>query len=233
MSARPREGAVSTGFERVAHRGSPRERLENTLPSFLLALEHGADAVELDAHVTSDGVVVVHHDDAVQRRAIARTSWRELSEIDLGSGARIPRLKGVLDAIGDRATVYIELKGVHIEDAVIAVARKHGRRFALHSFDHDAIARVAKSAPDISRGVLFDKDTKQVVNALRTAVDRVHPRDVWPHWTLVNRDLMETADRLGVRVVTWTVNSARRARTVASMGVSGICSDDVRLLANL
>ena len=41
--------------ERVAHRGSPRERLENTLPSFLLALEHGADAVELDAHVKSDG----------------------------------------------------------------------------------------------------------------------------------------------------------------------------------
>src|SRR5213594_1556334 len=123
MNASLRDGPLPIGIERVAHRGSPRERLENTLPSFLLALERGADAVELDTHVTSDGVVVVHHDDVVQRRAIARTSWRELSEIDLGSGARIPRLPDVLDAIGDRATVYIELKGAHIEDVVIAVTR--------------------------------------------------------------------------------------------------------------
>jgi glycerophosphoryl diester phosphodiesterase len=207
--------------------------MENTLPGFLLALEHGADAVELDTHVTSDGVVVVHHDDVIHRRAIARTAWRELEEMDLGSGARIPRLQDVLDAIADRATVYIELKGAAIEDTVVAVARQHGRHCALHSFDHEAIARVARRAPDIPRGLLFDKNTKQAVRSMRTAVERIRPRDVWPHWSLVNSAFMEAASELQVRVIPWTVNSLNTARSLASAGVAGICTDDVRLLAQL
>src|SRR5690349_17048621 len=46
----------------IAHRGMPRLARENTLPSFALALEAGADGLELDVHATRDGVVVVHHD---------------------------------------------------------------------------------------------------------------------------------------------------------------------------
>jgi glycerophosphoryl diester phosphodiesterase len=103
--------ASNVRFERVAHRGSPKERTENTLPGFLLAIDHGADAVELDVHATKDGEVVVHHDEAVQRMVIAQSAWRDLSRIDLGDGDRIPRLRDVLEAIGDRAAVYIELKG--------------------------------------------------------------------------------------------------------------------------
>src|SRR5438270_12984091 len=122
---------ASVRFEKVAHRGAPRERVENTLPGFLLALERGADAVELDVHVPSDHVVVVHHDDVVQGQRIAPSSWETLSRVDLGRGARIPRLDEVLKTIGDRATVYVELKGQGIEDAVIEVARAHGRRYAL------------------------------------------------------------------------------------------------------
>jgi glycerophosphoryl diester phosphodiesterase len=74
------------------------------MPSFLLALRHGADALELDAHATKDGVVVVHHDDIVKQHSIADATWRELSKIDLGGGSHIPRLQDVLDAVGERAT---------------------------------------------------------------------------------------------------------------------------------
>src|SRR5205809_7784513 len=92
-------------LERVAHRGAPRERVENTLASFQRALEVGADAIELDVHLTSDGLVVVHHDEAARGRRIATTPWRELSVLDLG-GATMPRLEEVLVAVGERATVY-------------------------------------------------------------------------------------------------------------------------------
>ena len=220
-------------LERVAHRGSPKERTENTLPGFLLAVEHGADAVELDAHVTSDGIVVVHHDDAATGRVIRETGWRELSAVRLERDATIPRLDDVLRALGDRATVYVELKGQRIEDAVIEVVRKHGRRFALHSFDHDAIARVAAKAPDIPRGILLDKDTRNATVSLREAVKRVRPRDVWPHWSLVNEQFVRAAHELGTRVIAWTVNTSGTAATLASIGVDGLCTDDVRILANI
>lgn len=220
-------------FERVAHRGSPKERPENTLPGFLLALEHGADAVELDAHVTKDLVVVVHHDDCVQGHVIAQTKWRQLFEVDLGGGVRIPRLQDVLQAIADRATVYIELKGPAIESEAIDVARKFGRRFALHSFDHEAIERVSRMAPDIPRGVLLDRDTARPMDALRQVTERIRPRDVWPHWSLVNEQFVSQAHELGMRVIVWTVNSPGTASIFVSLGVDGICTDDVSLLANL
>ena len=223
----------SPRLERVAHRGSPRERTENTLPGFLLAVEHGADAVELDVHVTSDGVVVVHHDDAVAGCVIGRTTWPELSDIRLDDDATIPRLEEVLQALGDRATVYVELKGQRIEDAVIDVVRKHGRRYALHSFDHDAIIRVAEKAPDIPRGVLLDKDTRNPGAALRDAVKRTRPRDVWPHWSLANEKFVHAAHELETRVIAWTVNASGAAASLASTGVDGLCTDDVRILANL
>lgn len=218
--------------ERVAHRGSPRERLENTLEGFLLAIEHGADAIELDVHCTADRRVVVFHDDSIGGRAIATMDWGELSRIDLGGGVRIPTLAQVFDDVGDRATVYVELKGDRIETEVLGVARRHGRRFALHSFDHDAIARVGRLAPDVRRGVLLDRGLADPPAALRAAVASTGVSDVWPHWSLVNEELTGLAHESGLRVITWTVNTRDVAEAVLRAGVDGICTDDVRLLAD-
>src|SRR6185369_13837314 len=54
--------------ERIGHRGAPRRYLENTTPAFQEALRLGADAVELDVHVTADGLPVVHHDPVLSAR---------------------------------------------------------------------------------------------------------------------------------------------------------------------
>lgn len=208
---------------------------ENTLPGFLLALERGADAVELDTHVTSDGIVVVHHDDTVRGRPIAVTPWPALRELAVGRDARgrIPSLAEVLDGIADDATVYVELKGQNIEAAVIEVVRRHAGPYALHSFDHEAVERVAIAAPDVPRGVLLDRGTKEPGVALRRVAERIQPRDVWPHWSLIDPAFVAAAHSLDTRVVAWTVNSAESARRLAQMGVDAICTDDVGLLANI
>lgn len=219
--------------ERVAHRGAPRERLENTLPSFVRALELGADAVELDVHVSADGVVVVHHDETAVGRALHSLRWREIEALDLGDGARIPRLEDVLETVGGRTVVYIELKGADVELPTIAVARRCGERFALHSFDHAMIERAAASAPDIPRGVLLDRGTKRPSEAMRVAVARTQARDVWPHWSLVDAPFMSVARELGVRVIVWTVNSEGTASALRDLGVSGLCTDDVSILAHV
>jgi glycerophosphoryl diester phosphodiesterase len=221
----------AAGIERVAHRGMPRERRENTLPGFLLALEHGADALELDVHCSADREVVVFHDFSVAGRSLADTPWTVLAALDLGGGARMPRLSDVLTAVGDRATVYIELKGAGIEGEVLEIARRHGRRFALHSFDHDAIARVARAAPDVRRGILLDRGLSNPEAVLRQSVSRTGANDVWPHWSLVSEPLTRLTRELGARVITWTVNTRDVAETVMQAGVDGICTDDVRLLA--
>ncbi len=224
---------ASGTVQRVAHRGSPRERVENTRPGFLLALEHGADAIELDVHCTADGIAVVHHDDEVHSHLLAKVDWSDVAGFDIGGGATIPRLDEVLDAIGDRAEVYVELKGVGIEEQIIGLVRSHGHRCAIHSFDHASIARTARAAPDIPRGVLLDRDIPHPLELLRDAVASTGARDVWPHWSLVDDTLVRAAHELDARVITWTVNSLEIAHRVRDAGVDGICTDDVRILAAL
>ena len=156
-----------TPLERIGHRGIPAERLENTLPGFVLAVERGASAVELDTHVSSDGVVVVHHDDAVRGEAIAAQPWSVLQTVDLGDGARIPTLDQVLVALSGKATVYVEMKGAKIEEHVVGVVRRHSTTVALHSFDHAAVERARAIAPEIARGILLDRAVRR--NSRRTA----------------------------------------------------------------
>lgn len=216
--------------ERVAHRGSPRERIENTMEGFLLALDHGANSIELDVHCSADRKVVVFHDFQIHGRAVSELSWRDLSEIDLGGGTAMPLLADVLAAVHDRAMVYIELKGAAIEHEVLDVASRHGALFALHSFDHDAIARAARLAPEVRRGVLLDRGLADPPLALRESLERTQASDVWPHWSLVDEALTGLAHQLGARVITWTVNSRDILESMLRAGVDGICTDDVRSL---
>jgi len=227
------ESPPAPRIERVAHRGSPRQKLENTLPSFEAALANGADAIELDVHVSSDGVVVVHHDATAKGHDIASSTWGVLSELDFGGGARIPRLADVLRLVGARATVYIELKGAGVERPAIAVAKAEGLRYAVHSFDHATVERAAEIAPEISRGVLLDRGTPDPVAAMRAAVKRTLARDVWPHESLVTQAFVDAARQLGARIIVWTVNDEAMARRLIHFGVDAICSDDVRMLVNL
>jgi glycerophosphoryl diester phosphodiesterase len=220
---------------RIGHRGAPREYPENTLPSFARALELGADGIELDVHATRDGVVVVHHDPVpmattpdgrLAGRPIADLTHEQLRTFSVAPGVKIPTLADVLALVGAGAFVYVELKGSGIERLVIDVIRGGGARCAIHSFDHAAVARVRTVAPEIRRGLLFSRRPPDAAASLEAA----GALDAWPEWPLVDDAFVASVRRVGGSVIAWTVNDAAAARHLASMGVDGLCTDDVRLI---
>jgi glycerophosphoryl diester phosphodiesterase len=220
--------------ERIGHRGAPREFPENTLPAFARAIAVGADAVELDVHATADGVPIVHHDPDVRLRGgratkpLASMTWEEVAGIELAPGVFVPSLEQVLALAGHKATVYVELKGRHVEASAIAVIRKSGTQCAVHGFDHAAVARAAEIAPDLRRGILFDAYPVDVARAMRNA----SALDVWPQWDLIDRALVERVHGEGGRVIAWTVNTAESAQRLVALGVDGLCGDDVRVFTD-
>ena len=218
--------------ERIGHRGAPRRYLENTLPAFEEALRLGADAVELDVHVTADGRPVVHHDPVLSarvqpatlvRKAIASLESAAIASIDLGAGSRIPSLAAVL-AVMKGKKAYVEVKAGDIQ-AVANVIDASGTNCAVHSFDHDAIASALSIAPHIPRGVLFDDWPKSPAEIVK----RTAARDVWPKNSLVTQARVQELHAMGCRVIVWTVNDAGRIRELTEWGVDGICSDDLTL----
>ena len=235
MTTDPQPGPADPAARRpllIAHRGTPRERPENTLPAFLRALELGADGIEIDVHVTRDGTVVVHHDPVPRAtapsgrlagRRIDALTFDELQGFSIRGMALIPTLAETLAVVKGRAELFVELKGAGIESAVVEQIRRSAMpsRCAVHSFDHDAIRRLGELAPELRRGLLFDRAPTDIAGSMRDT----GARDVWPRWELITPALVGAVHAAGGRVIAWTVNRPEVARALTAQAVDGLCTD--------
>lgn len=218
----------------IAHRGASREAPENTLAAFARALELGADGIELDVHRTADGVVVVHHDPVPKPAAgesglawkpLAAMTAAEVRRIQVGGTHNIPTLDEVLDLVGNRAIVYCELKGAGVVEEAAQMLERHRGPSAMHSFDHRAVLRAAELAPRIPRGILVSSRLVDTAHAMRAAKATA----LWPHREHVDAELVHEVHALGGEVIVWTANDPLDVTRLSSLGVNGICSDDVKL----
>ncbi len=222
--------------EITAHRGAAMWAPENTLASIQRALEDGTDWVEIDVQETADGrVVVVHDSDFMKLAGVPTKVWEatydELQQIDIGSSfgpefsdQRTPTLEQVLDTVGDRARVNIELKyyghDVRLEERVVDVVEAAGAedRVAVMSLKYEAVQKMRGLRPDWTLGLL-----SAVAIGDLTRVDA----DFLAVSTgLASRSLVKHAHDAGKRVLVWTVNDPLTAYAMISRGVDGIITDD-------
>ncbi len=227
----------------IAHRGASRVAPPNTLAAFLKAVELGADGVELDVHLSADGVPVVIHDDTVDATTdgsgwVADMSVAQLKQLDAGSwfdsvfaGERIPTLEEVLQTVGARLLVNIELKSNPsgrrgLERAVVALVERYGLagRVWLSSFSPAALRRVRRLAPHIRLGLLYGPG---VPRPLQRPWLRLMGRYAayHPEHGLVDAAFVAWAHARGSQVHAWTANDPAEMRRLAGLGVDGIITD--------
>jgi len=219
----------------IAHRGASRECLENTLPAFQRAVDLGADAVELDVHVTADGTVMVHHDPVIRgtsptpalaAQPIASLTTAQVASFQLADGGSVPTLAEVAALLAGRLTLYCELKGAGSARPAIDVLRHSGVECAVHAFDHRMIADAAVYAPEIPRGVL---EVSRHVDAASTP-RAVQARDLWQLVEFVDDSLIREVHAAGGCVIAWTANDPAVVERLAAWGVDGLCTDDVAMV---
>jgi glycerophosphoryl diester phosphodiesterase len=212
--------------EIIAHRGTPREHPENSLPGFERALALGVDGIELDVQLTADGVPVIHHDPELHGgdldgRTIAELSHAELRRHRLAPEVGVPTLRETLESVAGRSTLYVEVKASAAAGPVAELLAPLGAAAPVHSFDHRVPLAVAGHAPGLRGGILLVSYLVDPVAALRAA----RSRDLWQHWTMIDAPLIDAVHAAGGRVIAWTVNDPAAAVALACLGVDGICSD--------
>ncbi len=155
------------------HRGASGYEIENTIPSFQLAVKMNADAVELDAQLTSDEEVIVFHDFSLNRlfnvnKRISELRLIELSQyvFDADRDVRIPSLEDIFKAIGHKITINIELKLEDGKDSkagllckkVYGLIREYDllKYVIISSFNINALKEVRMLSKDIRLGVLAE-----------------------------------------------------------------------------
>ena len=154
---------------------------------------------------------------------IAATRFESLVANPLAPGIPIPTLTEVLNAIGTRALVFVEIKARDIEPLVVRCIRESGADCAVHSFDHRVIASVKKIFPAVRCGVL------QVARHLdpTSSLQATGAEDLWQHVDYIDEDLVARAHETGARVIAWTANDTAQWRALRSLGVDGICTDRI------
>ena len=234
----------------IAHRGASAYAPENTLSAFNLALELGADGIELDVSLTKDRVPVVLHDDTVDRTtnghgAVNQMTLAQVKELDASNkfekyrGEKIPTLEEVLRAITWRGSVNIELKNLTlqtdgVEAATDAVIKSTGAadKVMVSSFNPIALRRMYQLDPRIPRGLLYRPNLPIY---LRRAWLRplAHPTAMHPQYSMITRAFVAWAHAKGYKVNTWTVDDPDEMKRLIALGVDAMMTNKPDVLRKI
>lgn len=228
----------------IAHRGASRMAPENTLAAFRKALELGADGIELDVRLCADGVPVVIHDATVDATTdgtgrVNAMTLAQLKRLDAGSsfspsfvGQKIPALAEVLETLGDKLLVNIELKAgtafEHgLEQSVIDLIEEYSaaEHLLLSSFSPFALRRVQQRAPHIPTGLLYSCSRWRLVVRLAHAIMLRPAAALHPPYAIVDRQHLAWARERNFRMHLWTVDNIADLRRFVAWRVDGIMTN--------
>jgi len=238
---------MKTGHVRpliYAHRGASAYAPENTLAAFKLALDQGADGIELDAKLSADGEIVVIHDQTVERTTgtkglVRNLTIAQLHIMDAGSwkspifkGEKIPTLAEVFIAVGGKMIINIELTNYQSPfDGLPEKAVDLVRKFKIEdsvifsSFLQSNLSAVRKLWPAAPLGILSLPGLSGSIN--RSGFSRwVSPEYSHPHFKDVTPQLVKRETAAGRKLNVWTVNDSAEMDRLIGLGVEGIITDD-------
>ena len=220
------------------HRGNPAEHPENTLASFMSAIEIGVQVIECDVHLTRDGRLAVIHDHTLERTtngsgAVAVLTMAELKELDAGGGQRIPELAEVLELAHGKVGVAIEVKSLPvkypgIEETLVKALRDAdmAQDSAVISFDHRVVRRVRELDQDVVGGVLVAGRPLLLQELLLWADAEVYS----PHWSFVDSETVAEVHRAGAVIGVWTVDDEETLERCRGLGIDAVYTNRPRRL---
>ena len=224
----------------IGHRGvvDLQGPAENTLAAVARALDEGADGVEVDVRLTSDGIAVCVHDRDLHRVAgncveVSRSTLAELRRVQLPGGHLVPTVAEVLETVADRGVVVLDLKPVGarthllLERVAQDLCGVAADAVIVSSGDITAITAAGELLPGRARALICDV-TVRLRAAARLA--RQCDIDLHPHLRCLLADLPTARGAVdsGQRLRPWTVNDAADLRALDDVGISAVITDDPR-----
>ncbi len=216
----------------MGHRGAAALEPENTLLSIERAMEIGVDAVEIDVRLSEDKEIVVIHDSTVDRTTngtgpVSSYALKEIKKLDAGKGERIPTLDEVVDLIGNKVRLVIELKEEGTERKVVKLIKRNNLYDNVYviSFWHSLVKAVKKMDSRIKTGVLLVGCPVDACIATRASANALVMK-----YTFVNRKFVQIAHKEGLKVFIWNIDDQQLLKAYDDMRVDGIGSNDPRVL---
>ena len=227
----------------IAHRGDHTSVPENTIPAFRRALETGADAVELDVHLSKDGQVVVFHDRTLDRMtngqgSLSLRTFKELRSLAVLSPdgnedkvGQIPTLDEVFEALPLTYLVCVELKAriAGMRDLPLRtgeVIRRHQRweTTMVHSFNPVSLFHLRRLEPRIAVGFIWSRRHPYPLRA-RWLSPLANPHWLAPAEYTFNSKVLAHFHAQGKSVLAWDVDAGTDMENLRRMGLDAVVTN--------
>ncbi|WP_286966938.1 glycerophosphodiester phosphodiesterase [Flavobacterium sp. UBA4854] len=219
---------------KIAHRGAKAYEPENTLQAFQKALDLNSDGIELDVHLSSDGHIIVIHDETIDRTTngkglVGDFTLAELKSFLIDGKYQIPTLIEVFDLVDKKCLINIELKGLGTAPKVVSLIEEYVSKkdwnynqFIVSSFEWNMLEETSNLNPNIPIGVL----TEENIDTALAFAEKIKAKAIHPDFNLLNKENVQQMQEKGFLVLPWTVNSEEDIQKVKSYQVNGIISDN-------
>jgi glycerophosphoryl diester phosphodiesterase len=243
-------GSSASGQLIIGHRGASHDAPENTIASYKLAIEQGADGFEGDYWLAKDGQILDLHDKDTKRVAgkkliVTTAPFKQLRALDVGSwkdpkwhAERMPTMDEVLAVVPVGKKVFLELKsGPEIVPAmakVIAASHVSPDQIVIISFHADALAASKKALPHLKTlwlaGMQKKKDGTPPPTAEEVAatLKRIHADglDAEAAPDYFNASYLKRLNELGCKEFSvWTVDDPKVAKFYADLGAWSVTTN--------
>lgn len=214
-------------MKRIGHRGAKGHEPENTIISFQKAIDLNVDGIELDVHLSSDGQIMVIHDETIDRTSNRKGFVKNFTSSQLKK-LEIPTLTEVLHLVSRSCFVNIELKGIGTAKPVVELISHYileknwkDTDFLVSSFDWKMLEEVQLLNTKIRIGVL----TEGSVDKALVFAKKIKAHSIHPDYRLLTKENVALMQENGFEVYPWTLNSFEDIQTIKSFHVNGIISD--------
>jgi len=221
----------------IAHRGASAYEPENTLRAFELAIQQGAQMIELDLHSTADGQVVVIHDATLDyttnlQGRVDQLPLEQIKRADAGKGERVPTLDEVLDLTAGKVRLYLEIKDTRAAAPTLQTirARQCQDAMLLASFDVGLMKRLGEEVRDVELGVILGTSTLHPLVRYREAfpwrgLQAVRYQVLCIQVELCYGYLAKRVKTAGKKLYVWTADTEKQFARMLRCEVDGIVTN--------
>jgi glycerophosphoryl diester phosphodiesterase len=219
-------------FNIVGHRGAPMQEPENTLASFRRAIDMGVDWIEFDLREIRDGVLVVIHDDTVDRTTsgqgkVSDMTFEEIERLDAGHGQKVPSLQQVIDLARNKVKMDMEIKQPGIEADVVSAIVKNNvvGQCMISSFMLDALEKVKKLSSDIMTAAIMEKMPENAEACMDHLLHDVRADAVMISIKIASVPFVGELRRNAFKIGIWNADTPDQIEKYAAMRPYFLCSN--------
>lgn len=224
-----------------AHRGASGRYPENTILAFEKALEFGANGIETDVQMTKDGILVLMHDEMVNRTTdgigfVKDYTFSEIKKLDAGSyfskeyvNEKVPSVEELLLMVkGKNIILNFEIKNniieyQKIEEKLLDIIYRYGmqRNVIISSFNHYSMVKIKKLSSEIKTGLLYMENLYCPSKyAKYVGAEALHP-----YYYSLDKEIVKEVKQEGILINTFTVNDTNYMKYLIELGVDGIITN--------